>query len=494
MRPTTSSAALLLLVLGCAFAPPAQGQSWPIKTVPDPVGEQFLILPTSNPGIAGLKIMADDQLGDPFTNPALGRGEAAATFYLAPTSYGDHRGTLAGRTIPLGAIFTGPRWFGALALAVQRLESAPNPVFRAPAQLDSAISYEEGRNIYAVAALGRQVGSRTSIGVRVAHGDLELMDGARRLYPESLAVQQSGEVTSLAVGAVHHLGSERTLELVLSGAEVAMDYTVARWRWIPSPSSDMQVPEPWTELNGDRSRIRKARLRYRHPIPGLGIRVGAIGAIHSRRQLGTPGFDLVNVPRDPGNSTIFEAGVGVETTATENLFGAEFTYAPGTAHGRTFAQTPSLTSTGQVRDPDGPTVDHRFRFANWRLDGGMELVQGPITFQLGLGVRRYRSSLVQDDHIHGGAHRERQAWFEWAASTGATVALGPLDIAYSGRLVAKGLAPCPPWSFRNSCLGELETFRDTELMVAPTDAETLPDFQVVTHRIMVSVPIWRGDV
>mgnify|MGYP006198282835 CR=1 FL=1 len=59
---------LLALLLPAALG----GQVIPLKTVPIPSGEQFLLAPSANLGLAGVSVALDDAYADPFANPARG--------------------------------------------------------------------------------------------------------------------------------------------------------------------------------------------------------------------------------------------------------------------------------------------------------------------------------------------------------------------------------------------------------------------------------------
>lgn len=474
------------------LAATASAQSVPFKTVPEPMTET-LPLPTSNPGLAGISFARDDSLRDPFESPAMGALGPAFQISVAPQFYMDHRRTLEGHSLPVAMSWNTRGWFGAAALGTKDARDTPNEFRNLPWQIRDAAGGVSGENRYVAGSFGRVLFGRLALGATLIDAEVEIVDGVRRSYPEALSVSQKGTQRTLLLGGLLDAGEGRLLDVAFGQTDVDVIHDVLEWDWVPSPSGvDGFAPvEHWSTYH-DRARIDHARIRYRHYVPSLLTQVAAVATVHSREQLESPSFDLVNVPRDPGTSTFYELGLGFQASdgGVADFF-AEVAYVPGRARTKTLADTPTNGRDGGLIDTGQALVDHSFRFSNWRVDGGAEFNHGRVTAQLGIGAREHRFTLDQTDHRNGRRHESRESWMEWAIRAGFAVEVGRVTFGYTAQIQARGLSPCPPHSFRTSCYGNTETFPGTGEVVAPTSPETLPDFQVFSHGPTLKVTL--GD-
>ena len=97
-------------------------QAIPLKTVPIPSGEQFLLYPSGNLGMGSASIALDDLYGDPFWNPARGARLDGARVHALPTVYGETNDALGGRTLPVAITVGNGRQFGTALLGFQQLD------------------------------------------------------------------------------------------------------------------------------------------------------------------------------------------------------------------------------------------------------------------------------------------------------------------------------------------------------------------------------------
>ncbi len=100
-------AAFLATAWALAPGAPSSAQLIPIKTVPVASGDQFLFFPSDNLAMGGVGLALPDTLGDPFGNPATGSRISESVFFGSPTFYGISDRNGSGRTLPLGAFFSG---------------------------------------------------------------------------------------------------------------------------------------------------------------------------------------------------------------------------------------------------------------------------------------------------------------------------------------------------------------------------------------------------
>src|SRR5215510_12440872 len=117
------SVLLFLLMLAAA----GSAQVIPIRTVPLPEGDQFLLYPSNNLGMGGVTIALADSLLDPFRNPALGARLGQARLFGSPAIYSTSQETGSGATLPLAAFGRARSWFGGISLAVQQVDGSRQP-------------------------------------------------------------------------------------------------------------------------------------------------------------------------------------------------------------------------------------------------------------------------------------------------------------------------------------------------------------------------------
>jgi hypothetical protein len=485
---------LALLVLAVAAgAGPLAAQSISLKTVPIATGEQYLVFPSRSLGMGGLSVAYDDPLQDAFANPARGARLSGTWLIATPTTYGDGDArTVSGRTLPLAIAFGGDRWFGTATVALQELATPDRQQFWwMPVLQDGSLLQDDAAtNAYVSGSFGRAFDrGRTAIGVSAFHADLDAIDGVGQLYANSVALSQTGTVTDLRVGVLRDLGGERRIEGMIGKSDVDMTHDVVYLDWLPWDSMQPNWPNvrARTEKNLDRTTTWSGSLRYTAPGGDPGLRWGLMLIGNTKSHPKIPNYDLVNIPRDPGNSAIFGIGAGITSRQRGTLIGAELMIQPGHSHTWAFADSVTMTPGGILQKGD-KTVDNEFRFANATVALGFEHEWEPASVQLGLRVNRYGYHLDQQNFLRDTTVATDESWIEWSPSWGGALKLGRAEVRYSGRWVAKGFdLPGQIWAVRAEADVALPGGND--FIVAPTDPVNLPDFRVVTHRLTVVVPL-----
>jgi hypothetical protein len=471
----------------CAAPLDVAAQHITLKTVPIPLGEQFQILPSRNLGMGSVRVALDDALLDPFTNPARGAFTDRLRVYVLPTIYGEANNVLSGRSFPVAVSVPGERLFGSVAFAMQQVDN-PDRFNWAPVQNDESVFQENASsNIYAQATLGLRLSSATSIGASFFHADLDAVDAVNLLYGRSMAIDQDGTVTDARVGATHDFGLDRTLDVVVLRSSVDMTHDVLyqEWTW-PDPIQWQGSPQvrSWRELNEDRTITWGAHLRYRQPIGSQGTHVGFILSGSTKAHPKIPNYNVVNIPRDPGNTTAFNIGAGISNITPQSAFSMELIYEPGRSHTWAYADTAVATPVG-VLLPGEKTVDNQFRYGNWNVAMGIERDWARAGFQLGLRVHQTRYSLDQQNFLTATRRKTDERWVEWAPSWGGVLHLGDFDLRYTGRFTAKGW---PDVGFGGTVADAVSPGVGVDFIVGPTGPVSLPEFRVTMHRLMVSVP------
>lgn len=486
----TAYTAILVLAFPATQAG-AQGIS--LKTVPIPTGEQFALLPSHNFGMSGVSISIDDALLDPFTNPARGAFVTKLQLHALPTFYGEASNSVGGRSFPIAGVVPGRRVFGAFAFAMQQIDNpnrAITPIFFEGDQGmrdESFIQDNSSSNTYIQGTLGTRIGEATAVGASFFHAKLGAIDAVNLLYGNSSAINQNGSIDEARLGVTHDLGNDRTLDAVLLRNTIDMTHDVLymNWGW----SGDPRLPPVITsrrELNQDHTITWGAHLRYTQPLSGSPTtKLGVIVTGNTKDHPKIPNYDIVNVPRDPGNSAVFNIGAGVTEKRGLSTFSMELVFEPGRSHTWAYADTLLMTPTGTIQ-PGGKTIDNRFEFANWNLAAGLEREGERYGFQLGMRIKQTSYTLDQQNFMASTTRSTEEDWLEWSPAWSGVVKFPEFELRYSGRFTARGW---PSTGFDTVVMKE--PAMDTDFLVAPTGPVFLPEYRVTTHRFMVSVPLGR---
>jgi hypothetical protein len=471
---------------------PVAAQNITLKTVPVPTGEQFLLFPSHAFGMGSATIAVDDPLGRPFANPAVRLvGDERGRVFASPTFYGEANGWVGGRSLPLAALLAGDRFHGGLGLAVQQLQDrrwgwgwTRNSVG------SGSLVQGDPTNTYLFGTLGMRIAEGVSAGVSALHADLSAVDGVNMLYGRAMSIEQAGSLLEVRAGFLGDLGGGRTLEGTITNTRLDMRHDVGyiAWNWIEGATPD--APEwtsmEWTERNDDRTITWGTRLRYTQPLDDV-ARLGFVLAGSTKAHPKIPNYNIVDIPRDPGNSAVFNLGVGLSRAEAGTTMAMEVVFEPGRSHTWAFADADTTLPSGAVLQRGDKTVDNQFRFRNWNLGLGLDREAGRFGYQLGLRVRQIRYTLDQQ-HFLGEVRREtREKWMEWTPSWGGRVAFGSMALRYDGRFTARGWPEGAVFGWADSPR-LMSADAGVDFMVGPTGPVDIPAFRVTTHRLTLSVP------
>jgi hypothetical protein len=472
------------------LAAPLTGQLIPIRTVPLASGDQFLTLPSATLGMSGVTLAVDDSLADPWTNPAQGVFIREATLLGAPTFYGISGAGGAGRTFPLAGHFRSGPWFGGVALALQQVEDEDrqNVVWRTdiwwpePAR---RLSDASSRNLYAQTFLGRELGSGPwSIGLGLSAAGLDAMDGVDLLYANAERIEQSGTLADVRLGLYRRAERER-LALLLVHDRVSMSHDVTyvdvRWdtvSWTP-------IVERRIEENLDRTRTWGAEVAWDRDLSAPGWRLGAALTANRKSHPKIPNYEIQNIPRDPGTTWAYEAGIGLSRSRAGTTFGLDVVLQPIWSDTWQEAAADTVTAGGTMVHPGDRTIENDFFFTNVVLRAGIEHRFGVAGVQAGIEVRSYDYDLEQRNHLEGSFRTQNEAWMEWSPSAGLWYRFDDVELRYAGRLTTG--TGRPGVAFTDVAAGRLEAMAD--FIIAPEAPLTLQEATVLTHQVSVRIPI-----
>ncbi len=480
-------AGLVCLTLAGA-ASPAAGQLIGVKSVPVAAGDQFLIHPSRNLAMGGVSIALRDPLLDPFTNPARAFGAADARLFGSPTFYSVSNGDGSARTLPVGAVFGSEAWFGGLSVSLQQLEGAARNrgVIFLDTGLDVPLSEQSATNLYVFGTAGRHVpGTRFSIGASVLYADLEALDGVDLLYALSQSIEQSGHVADLRLALAGESEDGSRYEAMLLHHRIDMTHDVTYFDWICcaddiAPGSRMRV-----EKNLDQTNTWGVHMAVDRPIGEAGWRLGGVltGNVMSHPKI--PNYEIMNIPRDPGDSWAYNVGVGASREIGPTTFAIDLIYEPIWSDTWAEADSAIKLPDGRVFPKGGRTVENDFRFNNMILRTGVNRETERWGLSMGVQVRSYRYTLEQQDNLQVTHRRQRESWMEWTPSWGGSLKFPDLTLRYMGRITTGTGRPGVAWTPRVLAAADaLSNF-----IVAPSGPLTLQEAKVVTHQISVVLPI-----
>jgi hypothetical protein len=487
VRPVALVVAALVLALLPAAA---SGQNITLKTVPIPTGEQFLLFPTRSLGMGSVAIAADDSLAAPFANPARRLDGDRARVFATPTFYGEANRWVGGRSLPIAALFAGDRFHGGLAVATQQVRDRQRGwFFPAPPPGGSNLTGDARPNTYVFGTVGGRLSEATSVGASFFHASLSAVDGVNMLYGRATGIEQSGRLTEARFGIAHDLGGDRAIEATITNTRLDMrhdvHYTDVIWedeQWT-SPPTFVQ----WQERNDDHTITWGTRLRFSQPLDESS-RFGLILAGSTKAHPKIPNYNIVDIPRDPGNSAVFNIGAGVSRTEAGATVAMELILEPGRSHTWAFADTAVTLPSGAILQAGDLTVDNQFRFLNWVVGLGFERETDRIGYQLGLRVRQINYTLDQEHFLAEVRRETRESWAEWSPSWGVVTRFGGMELRYAGRFTARGW-PDMGWWGGDTIVAVPDA--GVDFVVGPTGPVNIPSFRVTTHRFTLSVPFGR---
>lgn len=481
---------LVFIVLAGVFGlSVATGQIIPIKTVPVATGDQFAIFPSANMASGGISVAADDGLLDPFTNPAKGYLVDGLRVFTAPQMYSISikRGTSegSGYSIPIGALTRKGNFFGGLYWARQELSSEQNSVFGVtPTVSSSAASLpnDPENNTYSFALLGGSIpGADLEVGASVLWGDLNALEGVNLLFPRSPKVLQNGTAADFRFGAVRRMEGDKRLEAIVVRSMFKMRYDVATAVTTGTPQSSSLQYNP----EFDQTNLWGLQLRYTRPLAEY-WRVGALLTANWKDHPKIPNYDLMSVPRDPGNSTAYNLGVGLFRSEEYAYFGVDLIYEPIETETWAEANQTTASSYGKAFTPGTKTVENFFSFGNWIGRIGFRTGKETSAFQFGLQLHWIRYDFEQFNNLQGWKRTQRESWVEWALTGGYGFSIGPARFLYTALVTIGTGQPTVSstgWTGTANSAGSSMGFDKADFLPAPSGSLNVRKGFVWTHMV-----------
>ncbi len=483
---------LWLLFCAITFLSIASAQLISLKTVPVATGDQFLIFPSQNLSMGNVSIALEDSLLDPFINPAKGIYINGSQMFSSPVFYSFSNNDGTARTLPIGVMQSSSKWFAGFILAIQELMVINPQDFRfgiRPTFSGSRLLNNSANNIYTSGFLGKRIPQlNLSIAGSMFWAKLNALEGVDLLYMNSQKIEQSGTITDYRIGIFGELKGERSYEILFLFNEVDMIHNVSYRDWV----WDEDTGSSWVtrvEKNLDHTVTWGIHTRYVQPLDKDGVRAGGILTINRKSHPKIPNYEIMNIPRDPGNTWAYNFGFGVSMTEDRSTFGIDLIYEPIWSNTWANTDTAMETESGKIIPAGGKTVENDFEFANWLVRVGLRQDNDRFGLQLGLQMHSYLYWLKQENNIEESNRNQSESWIEWVPSWGITVKFPSFDLRYMGRSTAG--TGRPGVEQQNWGWAVLFDQSYTDFIIAPSGPLSLEEARVTTHQITVSVPLNR---
>ena len=477
---------LLAVITSLIFPPVASGQFINLKTAPVATGDQFLVHPGVNIGMGTVSIAVDDTLGDSFVNPAKTVRLRGMRLFMQPVLYRISNGNGSARTLSVGGLASGENWFGGLGVAVQDMSQATRDF--------NLLKDESSNNNYLWVQAGKQISGNTAIGAQLSWAGLGAMDGVDLLYPRSRRIEQDGYMLDARLGLYLESGDSGRFEALLLYSRTDMTHEVfyqdfiGFWSVQSLTASDV-AGSFRVEENLDKTNTLGMHLGYDREVGDNDWRLGGIFTLNYKTHPKIPNYELMNIPRDPGNTWAFDVGIGTSHTSPDNwTFGADLIIEPIWSNTWVEAQENILNpeETRLLVAKGEKTIENDFAFFNSVIKTGLGWKGEHMLWEGGIHAKTFRYRLKQWNYIQQSFRRQREHWTEWTLSMSVGAFIKDVSIKYTG-LLTTGTGQ--PGTSRRIFFSEFSSASaGGDFIFAPDGDLTLENATVLTHQFTVVIP------
>ena len=456
-----------------------------IKTVPIASGNQFLIFPSENMGMGGVSIALNDLSLDPFINPAKGSLTKGVSIFSSPVYFSTSQENSSAQTFPLGFRFTSEAWFGSALIAAQQLDisktnqKAPIIGFNRSFNPYPNLGDNHSNNHYLYGSIGKYLKEyRTSIALGLLWADLNAIEGVNLLYANNDKIEQFGNLFDFRLGLYYEMQNDKTLELILLHNRIDMTHDIISLGW-----DFLQ-----TKRNLDKTRTYGLHLGYKQPLSQDHWQIGTILTGNWKSHPKIPNYELMKIPRDPGNSYAFNYGIGFSKSTNLSTVGIDLIYEPIWSYTWADALGTVTTKSGDIINHGEKTIENDFRFSNILVRAGLYTHAKPIGIQLGFKTHLIQYWFNQRNFVEEFHRKQKEKWTEWTITWGLIFKFEELQVRYFGHLTAgTGRPGVSSNNFRTVDFAGAKS----DFLIAPSGSLILEEEHVILHQISVNIPI--GD-
>ncbi len=474
----------------------ARAQLIKLKTAPVATGDQFLVQPSVNVGMGGLSIALDDTLADSFVNPAKAGRLGGTRVFMNPALYRITDGNGAAKTLSVGGLTSGNQWFGGVGVAIQEMDR--------PHTSSNLLKDKSTNNNYFWMQAGRTLNDSHSLGARLHWAGLGAMNGVDMLYPRSRRIEQDGYMLDLRLGLDGEIGTGAHYEVLTLFTRTDMTHEVI---YSYSRNNGCMI-EPWmcnstitvpesqpsdVEENMDKTNTWGLHFGYDQPVQESNWKWGSILTLNYKTHPKIPNYELMNIPRDPGNTWSFNAGLGTSNTSDDNVtFGIDFIIEPIWSNTWVEAQNDIWNEEETevlVREGE-KTIENEFEFINSMIKTGVGWQGTHALLEAGIRAKAYRYDLRQKYYVEDTSRDQEERWTEWTFSLAAGAIFSNITIQYTTLITTgtgqPGTATTGGWTGINAAS---DFSMGGEFIFAPNGQLALESSKVFTHQLTVTLPL-----
>ncbi len=239
------------------------------------------------------------------------------------------------------------------------------------------------------------------------------------------------------------------------------------------------------ESHLDRSGTYGLHLGYTRSLPQKLWHIGGNFTVNWKSHPKIPNYELMNIPRDPGNSRAYNCGIGLSKITKLSTVGIDLIYEPIWSNTWADAIESVRTISGKMINKGEKTIENDFEFSNFLLKIGLYTHEQPLGFQIGLQMHLVKYWLDQNNYIEEFHRKQKERWTEWAATWGLIFKIDDIQIRYFGRLI---LGTGRPSVSGNDIRGVDFGCADSGFLVAPSGPLLLQEEHVLLNQVTVSIP------
>lgn len=453
-----------------------------VKSIPVATGDQFLIFPSKNLSMAGVNIGIEDKWFDVFNNPANESLENNIDIFVLPTFY-NTSGNLGGAyTTPITVFLKNNDWFGTASFALQNHKGASitsNTWGRNPRNIRTN---RNNSNVYGRVSLGTVLtASNWRVGLSLFISSLNAVGGVDLLYNNSSSIEQEGSIYEFR-GGMYYKNKTTVFEAVALYNIFNMKHTV-EYSWPPITSSFIRP----TEINKDKTNTWGLHLKYREKPNDKNMTIGAVATFNYKNHPKIPNYEIMNIPRDPGNSWCFNFGLGIGVKKETTKLGIDLIYEP--IWSNTWVATDELIiiENGPSILPGQKTIENDFVFNNIIARIGYSTQIQMLNLSGGLEIYNRSYSLAQENFIDQSLRNQEEDWAEYTWSWGAELNFTYFDLKYTGHIITG--AGIPAISNSRTFNDDMRELFNADFVTAPSRGLILDYKTTSMHQFIIHIPI-----
>ena len=405
--------------------------------------------------------------------------------FVQPTFYNISDNLGGAWTLPATIFFRDESCFGTASLAYQRLEGAninndirwfsnrlPNPKDRFK------------HNKYAFFSFGKNMkDNRWSLGGSFFYSELNAMNGVDLLYRNSVEILQDGNMYEVR-GGLMYKNEFSSFEALILFNKFKMQHDV---KYIDASRFEFTDQNIRLEKNIDHTNTLGIHVSYKEKANNDGLNIGVLTTVNLKTHPKIPNYEIMNIPRDPGDSWAFNFGIGIGIEKERSRFGIDLIYEP--IWSNTWAEAAEVIDLGNGNRilPGQKTVENDFAFSNIIGRIGYNAIFDSIDLGFGLEIYNRSYDLDQFDYVQNRDRSQEEEWAELTWTWGVGFHFKHFIIRYNGHIITgAGIPGIASGNFFAESNSRLASF---DIIAAPSGTINIEEQTTSMHQFILQIPL-----